>query len=337
MSLPGEIQSDTLKNDLVLAVDIGGTKIALAVVTSNGQILVEKIFPTPQTGPEKGIALIIQQLEDLIRESKIEKNKLVGVGIGIPAGLETGSDLIIWAPNLSGWNQVDLRGVVEKHFGLPVSLEYDGHTAVLGEWWMGAGKNHQSVVSVVIGTGVGGGMILDGRLIRGQNRLAGTVGWFSFKQNDPGVEIEARSVGTWESLIAGVGISRRVKKLLEECSPTEKEKSNLHPNSTVKELFTLAKHGDVLALQVAKEESILIGIGLANIISMINPEIIILGGNIGTNSEFLLPQIRDTVLQYAQPISARSVEIAASKLGTQAGLFGAAYGVLMCLNNSAHI
>ena len=179
MSFPNDVRSDTHKGDLVLAVDIGGTKIALAVVTSKGELLADKIFPTPQAGPENGIALIVKHLEALIQESQIDTNRLVGIGIGIPAVLEPGSDFIIWAPNLQGWKKVNLRGALEKHFGLPVSVEYDGHTAVLGEWWMGAGKGYQSVVSVIIGTGVGGGLVMDGHLIRGHNRLAGAVGWFS--------------------------------------------------------------------------------------------------------------------------------------------------------------
>ncbi|MRR30111.1 ROK family protein, partial [bacterium] len=232
MSLPNEHRSHAHNGDLVLAVDIGGTKIALAVVTSTGEILADKIFPTPQAGPENGIALIIKHLETLIRDSAIDANRLVGIGIGIPAVLEPGNDFIVWGPNLIGWKKVNLRGELEKHFGLPVSVEYDGHTAVLGEWWMGAGKGYQSVVSVIIGTGVGGGMVLDGHLIRGQNRLAGAVGWFSFEQNDPEAEIEGRSVGNWEALIAGPGISRRVKKLLADTPPTEKEKSKLQPEST---------------------------------------------------------------------------------------------------------
>lgn len=335
MSLQNELRSHTHNGDLVLAVDIGGTKIALAVVTSNGALLADKIFPTPQAGPEYGIALIISHLEALIQESQIDLIRLVGIGIGIPAVLEPGNDFIIWAPNLAGWKNVNLRGALEKHFGLPVSVEYDGHTAVLGEWWMGAGKGYQSVVSVIIGTGVGGGMVLNGHLFRGQNRLAGAVGWFSSEKNDPEAEIEGRSVGNWEALIAGPGISRRVKKLLAGIPSTEMEKSKLQPDSTVKELFSLARHGDVLALQVVQEQAVLMGLGLANIISLIDPEIVILGGNVGANSTFLLPQIKEIVLQHAQPISAKSVEIVSSKLGTQAGLLGAAYGVLMRLNNSA--
>ena len=158
---------------------------------------------------------------------------------------------------------------------------------------------------------------------------------FPLEQNDPEAEIEGRSVGNWEALIAGPGIFAACEEAAGWNFSSGKEKSKLRPDSTVKELFSLAKHGDVLALQVVKEQAVLMGMGMANIISLINPEIVILGGSVGANAAFLLPQIREIVLQHAQPISAKSVEIVTSKLGTQAGLLGAAYGVLLRLNNSA--
>lgn len=317
------------EQQLLLAIDIGGTKIALALVAEQGELLAESKFATPQSGPEPAIRQLISQIEELIKKARVDAQRISAIGIGIPAVLESGSDFVIWGPNLAGWTNVDLRGELEKHFAIPVSIEYDGHTAVLGEWWKGAGKGHQSVVSVIIGTGVGGGMVLDGHLIRGLNRLAGAVGWFSLGNEDASIESESRSLGNWEALIAGPGISRRVSQVLAECPAELKAKTQLVPNSTSKEVFALARQGDELALQIVDELSTLIGLGLANIVSMVNPEIIILGGSVGANAAFLLPKIRQTVIRYAQPVSAKSVQIVSSNLGTKAGLLGAAYGALL--------
>jgi glucokinase len=208
-------------------------------------------------------------------------------------------------------------------------MEYDGHTAVLGEWWMGAGRGHRYIVNVIIGTGVGGGMILDGHLVRGINRLAGAVGWFAFDPTNVPSDIHINSLGSWEACIAGPGIAERAKNLLEEQAKFGTKNSKLSKNPDAREVFTLAIQGDPLAQKIANEEAVLIGLGLANITSMVNPEIIILGGSVGANANFLIPQIKETIEKWAQPISGKSVEIVSSFLGIDAGLFGAAYGVLL--------
>lgn len=317
---------------LILAMDIGGTKTAAALITPLGEILESDIRPTPQNGPEKGLKAIISQLEKLIDQSNIEKSRLTGIGIGIPAVLEPETDLIIWGPNLKGWKNVNLRKALEEYFHLPVCIEYDGHAAVLGEWWIGAGRGVQSLVSVIIGTGVGGGMVMDGRLIRGVNRLAGAVGWFTFGEDNRQADVESRSLGGWEAAIAGPGIARRARRMWELASLEERSKSGITENSSAQEVFSLAMQQDPMALRLAEEEARLIGLGLANIVSMLNPELIILGGSVGSNSGFLLPIITEVVKQNAQPISGQSVSIVSSKLGTNAGLLGAGWSVLLRKN-----
>lgn len=314
---------------LILAVDIGGTKVAVASLTSDGAILSRLIEPTLQKGPDAGIHQIIRMLEAVIQQGKYSAQQFIGIGIGIPAVLEPDTDFIIWGPNLQGWKNVDLRGALEKHFNLSVCLEYDGHTAVLGEWWMGAAKNHQSVVSVIIGTGVGGGMVLEGNLVRGLNRLAGAVGWFVMNHPARVNTATEKALGSWESSIAGPGIALRMQQLLENEIDTPSILRNNEGNVTAVEVFAAAKQGDSLALKIVNEEAELLGMGLANIVSLVNPEIIVLGGSVGSNIAFLLPQIVQYVGLYAQPISNQSVKIVTSRLGVDAGLFGAAYGIML--------
>lgn len=320
------------ENDrIVLAVDIGGTKIAVAAITTTGSMLGRIIEPTHQNGPKSGIDQIIAILDTLIHQFDIPTKLIIGIGIGIPAVLEKDTDFIIWGPNLQGWKNVDLRAPLEDHFKLPVAVEYDGHTAVLGEWWMGAAKDYQSIVSIIIGTGVGGGMVLEGNLIRGKNRLAGAVGWFILDRTaeiDPSHE---RSLGSWEARIAGVGIARQANQSLEAQATIPSVLRSKMGLVTAKDVFEAAKKGDLLAIQIASDEAVLIGMGIANIVSLVNPEIVILGGSVGANAAFLLPQIKTVVEQYAQPISSQSVQIVTSQLGTDAGLFGAAYGIMLRL------
>jgi glucokinase len=321
-----------MKMDTLLAVDIGGTKTAVAVVTIEGRILTRLAEPTLQEGPAAGIQQIIALLESVMDKGGINPRQVDGIGVGIPAVLEPGSDFIIWGPNLNGWRNVDLRGALESHFNLPVCIEYDGHTAVLGEWWMGAGKGFQSVMSIIIGTGVGGGMVLDGKLIRGMNRLAGAVGWFILDHACQTDAVRERALGSWESRIAGPGIAAKARKLMEENLSAISPLKSKGDRVSARDVFEAAREGDPLAMKIAGEEAELLGMGIANVVSLVNPEIVILGGSVGSNASFLLPEIKTVMEKYAHPISSQSVLVVTSQLGADAGLFGAAYGILLRLN-----
>lgn len=320
--------------NIIIAVDIGGTKIAAAAITADGRILSRLLVPTQQEGPERGFEQIITLIESLTREIKIDPKQLLGIGVGIPAVLESETDFIIWGPNLKGWERVDLRASLEKHFKMPVCIEYDGHTAVLGEWWLGAAKDYRSAVSVIIGTGIGGGMIIDGKLIRGMNRLAGAVGWFVVDRDAQSDPVKQKTLGSWESCAAGPGIAHRAQQLLESQPDTRSILILKGKKVTTEDVFGAAQKGDPLALRIISEEAELLGMGIANIVSLVNPEIVVLGGSVGSNSGFLLPQIKSVVERYAQPISCQSVKIVTSSLGTDTGLYGAAYGLLLRLKNN---
>lgn len=303
----------------VLAVDIGGTKVVTALVARGGAILQEFTEPTDQSGPQDGIQQIIRLCHQALQT---QPDTVQAVGVGIPAVLEPHTDFVIWAPNLHGWRDVALKPALEAALGLPVSIEYDGHTAVLGEWWVGAGKGAQTLVDVIIGTGIGGGIIANGKLWRGHNRLAGAAGWFAMTSQPPTDE-QARGIGHWESLAAGPGIARRA-----QAQRAAFPSSALHAYAhtlTAKEVFEAAQSGDPCAVQVVEETAQLIGLGVANIVSLINPERVVLGGGIGSQGTLLLPLVRETVKRWAQPASAASVQIVSSHLRAKAGLFGAAY------------
>lgn len=311
--------------EYLLAVDLGGTKVAAALMGVGGEILLRKEEPTRQLGPQPGIDQIARLLEDLQAMGKATATQVRGVGIGIPAVLEEGSDHVIWAPNLTGWRDVALRPALEKRLGLPVMVEYDGHAAILGEWWQGAGRGYRSLAMVIIGTGIGGGLILDGELYRGRDRLAGAAGWFALTDDANRMDPYGQSIGHWESLAAGPGIARRAQALLKDFPDSS---LNQFENLTARQVFEAARRADPLAQQIVDQTASLLGLGIANIISLVNPEIIILGGSIGRQEELLLRRLRQVVLQWAQPASARSASIVTSQLGADAGLYGAAYAVL---------
>ncbi len=302
----------------MLAVDIGGTKTVAARVTGEGEVVSRRREPTATGGPASVIDQLTRMLRDLMDDAAHQA--IVAIGIGIPAVLEHGSDRVIWGPNLPGFQDVRLREPLEAMLQLPVFIEYDGHTAVLGEWWRGAGRGFQNVVFVIIGTGIGGGMILDGRLYRGVSRLAGAAGWFTLStESDPGGP--ARQYGHWEALAAGPGIVRRAVNALQSGRPSILPSQEL----TTEQVFDAARIGDPLACAIVAETAHIIGIGVANIVSLVNPDLVILGGGIGKQADLLLEPVRQVVRDQAQPISGRAVRIEVSQLGEDAGLLGAAY------------
>lgn len=315
----------------VLAVDLGGTKTAVALINAEGKILISHQEMTSQEGPKAGIDQIRRLLEEILLNARVSIEDVLGIGIGIPAVLESHSDLVIWAPNLKGWRNIPLRKELEDFFKIPTRIEYDGHTAVLGEWWQGEGKGFRSVMNIIIGTGVGGGMILDGRLIRGHSRLAGAVGWFVV--GNPLIQQEEieRSLGSWEARVAGPGLSRFAYHCLEENQNMSSILRSCRGDLTAKDVFEAARKGDTLALYVLSQWAELVGMGVANVVSLINPEVVILGGGVGSNASDWLSDIESTLRKYAQPISAQQVKITVSTLGNKAGLLGAAYSLYLRL------
>ncbi len=298
----------------ILAVDVGGTKVAAALVTRRGRVIGRERQPTPPDGPEPLVEQIVEAARLLSRRRRIQ-----AVGVCVPAVLECDTDRVLWAPNLPGWKDVPLREMLRDRLGIPAFVEYDGHAAVLGEWWAGAGRGYRQVASVIIGTGIGGGLIVDGRLWRGRDRLAGAVGWFPV--------LGPEGLDHWENVAAGPAIARRARQLIAAGAVSALKADDL----AAKDVFDAARRGDSLACRVIRETADVIGQGVASVISLVNPEIVILGGSVGQQGDLLLEPVRQAVNHWAQPISARDVPIVSSTLGEEAGLLGAAYAAFLRL------
>jgi glucokinase len=293
---------------IALAVDVGGTKVAVALVDREGQIVRKTHQPTDLLG----VAAVVEQIFAL-SQSLLDGEMPETLGLSVPAVIDRVTDRILWAPNLPGWDNADIKSSLSARFGAPVAIEYDGHAAVLGEWWGGAGRGCDSVASIIIGTGIGGGFMADGRLWIGRNRLAGTVGWFPVPTGE--------GVVAWEKVASGAGIVRRAQRLIAQGGATQLEADGL----TAKAVFDAARQGDELACLVVEETAHYIGLGVSAVISFANPEIVILGGSIGQHSDIILPTVRRVAAEWAQPYASRDLPIVCSTLGEEAGLLGAAY------------
>ena len=289
-----------MKRSSVLAADLGGTKIAVARVSSAGRLDHEQSEPTPRRGGRAVADAVIRMLR------RLPQANVSAIGVSVP-GLAYPNGRV-WAPNIPGWTRWPLRAQLEKVFRLPVVVESDRNAFVMGEAWRGAAKNVRDVIVLVVGTGIGAGIVAGGRLVRGSGELAGAVGWLAVRDEYLPVY---KSVGCMEAHAAGPGIRRRARKLLNR-------------DLTAAELTRMARHGNKTVENIVKEAGTELGLGLANLVSVLNPQMIVLGGGLGGAGELLLAPVRATMKRWGQPLAVQQVRVVRSRLGGRAGLLGAA-------------
>ncbi len=280
-----------LSRKYVVGIDVGGTKIN-AILFKNGQLFKGATTLTPKKNRKE----FLNKLEILITEviSEINKKELTGIGCGIAGVLDLENGAILNAPNLRFLNDFNIKNWLEKKFGLDVKVDNDARCFTRGEHMFGAGRGYKNLVGITLGTGVGGGIIIDGKMFYGANGSAGEIGHTSYY----GVE--------FEDLI-------NLKSL-----------KKFGFNDPIK-AYQSAKFGDKKAKDVFRKLGGYLGIGLAHLINIIDPEIIILGGGISGASEFFLPQTRKTMSKLiVSPKSRKNVKIIIGKLDENAGAIGAA-------------
>jgi glucokinase len=301
--------------DYVIAIDLGGTQLRAAVVDATGAIITHSRAPTlVHEGPDAVIRRVLDMVSQA-RPSLPIGGRLLGVGIGAPGPLDPETGRIYAPPNMPGWDNVPLRDVVAAASGLPVALGNDANAAALAEWRFGAGRGLRHLVYVTVSTGIGGGVIADGRLLLGRLGSAAEVG---FQILDP------TTGAVFEDLASGTGLGRAAAATMPQ-----------HPESMLHRLATpttvTAAHvaeahaaGDPLAVELMRREARLLGIGFANILHLFSPELLLVGGSVALNNPWLIDEAR--VIAYANvrvPLY-REVPIELARLGEPVGVLGAA-------------
>lgn len=285
-------------NNCAIAIDLGGTKLASAVVDDSGKILYRRKAITVRGD----VCTSIDRIADVIRQAEESAGCAGKAGLIVP-GIYFADTGCVWAPNLWGDRQIPLRAELEKRLSLPLVIDSDRAGYVLGEQWMGIARGMSDCVYLAVGTGIGAGIISGGRLVRGASDIAGAVGWFALNR----MPTESyRKVGCWEAESAGPALARHAG------------------TATAEEAVTAARNGDVLAQDAVREAACYLGLGIANIVSLLNPQMVVLGGGLMQAADLFVEIIRQTVEEWAQPIAARQVRIEKTALGEDAGLLGAA-------------
>ena len=309
---------------LILGVDLGGTKILTAVVNSQGKMLSIDHSCTPAAeGPDAVMQSIVESTGRALDQAEIAIYELDAIGIGA-AGLsnpETG--IIFTSPNLPGWRDVPLRDVIEKRLGKKTFLINDANAAALGEFYFGAGRGSRNFIYITISTGIGGGIIIDGKIYTGATGAAGEVGHMTIDVNGP--LCNCGNKGCWEILASGTALAREAKHRIKDGVKTsildyvdgDMEKV------TARVIHTAAQQGDSLAKEVIARTGYYVGIGLANLINIFNPEMIVIGGGLSNIGDMLLGPAFEEAGKRAYREAFEVVRFAPAELGRNSGVLGA--------------
>ena len=304
----------------VLAVDIGGTKLAAGVVDADGKMLERGEVPTlAHEGLESVLERIVGLGRDLLARAAAQKEPVQRIGIGCagPVNLEAGK--VFNPPNLPGWSEVSLVRHIESALGLPAVLENDANAAALGEFRYGAGRGARSLVYFTVSTGIGGGIILDGKVWHGLKDAAGEVGHMTVCPDGPVCGCGNR--GCLEAMASGPSIARWASEAVAAGRPTRLREV---PVVTSADVVRLAQEGDAVAREVWDAAGKYLGIGVAAVITILAPERVVLGGGVTRAGDFLFEPLRAEVRRRVKLVPIESVPILPAALGPDVGILGAA-------------
>ncbi|MBS4176344.1 ROK family glucokinase [Lederbergia citrea] len=311
----------------LVGIDVGGTSVKLAFLTEQGDILHKWEIPTNKANKGESV---IQDIADAIHSKLAELNvpheKLKGAGVGAPGPVDTEKGLIFEAVNIGWENNYPLRDLMQSAIGVPVAIENDANSAALGEMWKGAGKGAKDLICITLGTGVGGGVIVNGDIVHGSKGAAGEVGHITAVPSG-GYMCNCGKPGCLETVASATGIVRTAKDLLavDESESKLKEVLNNTGDITAKDIFVAAEAGDKLALSTIDSLANHLGLALANIGSVFNPEKVVIGGGVSQAGSLLLDPIEKYFKKYAFKPVGESTEIVKAELGNDAGIAGAAW------------
>jgi glucokinase len=297
-------------------VDVGGTKIAAGVVTPEGEILKETRYPTPNSERRlvNSIARAVEEVTDGF--------EVGGVCLAVPGLIFAQKNQVVFSPNLHAIEGIPLKDELEPRIGLPLTIENDANAAAWGEFRFGTGSAVEHLIFVTLGTGIGGGVITHGILMRGAHGAGGELGHVTIEATGPRCACGNR--GCLEALASGTAIQRRAREVASERPTSALGRLAVERKVLGEDVTRLAREGDEAALQVLQETGRWLGIGLAGFVNVFNPEVVAIGGAAAKAGELILASARQEVQLRARPPSRDFVEVKEATLGAESGVLGAA-------------
>ncbi len=304
---------------IVLATDLGGTNLRLAAISDKGEILYRTKYATPKTERADEIVCAIMNAARECREAVGEKGEIKAIGLAVPATINAAAGIIMKAPNLPALDGFRLSATLTEELNLPVVLENDANAAAIGENWMGASKGFQNSICVMLGTGVGGGIVLDGNILRGVDGTAGEIGHICVEPL--GAPCGCGSRGCVEQYSSATAISRLTLEL-ESHYPKSELQNKLRV--TALDVYEAGKLGDELALEVFRQVGFYLGIALADLVNVLNPEVIVIGGGVSAGWDLLIHHVQAQIRNRSFREPAERAKLIRAKLGDDAGILGVA-------------
>ncbi|MBV9880142.1 MAG: ROK family protein [Gemmatirosa sp.] len=312
----------------VVGVDLGGTNIVVGVMPEDGsrEIAMRSQPTRADLGSEVVVDRICQMVEDAITVTRAEtgasREDFLGVGIGAPGPLDRKRGVVVVAPNL-GWRDLPLRDLVQDRVHLPATLDNDANCATLGEWWTGAARGASNVVGITIGTGIGGGLILDGRLYHGASDMAGEIGHTTIDSN--GRRCKCGNYGCLEAYTSGPAIAERAREALAigEASMLLDLVQGRPERITAQTVYDASERGDAMAREVVRDTARFLGAGIANLLNVFNPDVVVVAGGVTQAGNALFEPLNAEVRRRAFRPAVDACRIVPGILPGTAGVVGA--------------
>ncbi|MFH1232217.1 MAG: ROK family protein [Planctomycetota bacterium] len=322
--------------NLSIGVDIGGSHISAALVNPKGKIITKKVisFLKPPDG-KKGLLIIEQLIKEVIYNRPTKLNSIIGIGISCPGSVDVRNGVVLAdSPNLIGWKGTKIKQALETTFKIPVLIDNDANLAAWGEKYWGAGKNNRNFICLTLGTGVGGGIIINDKIYHGSHFYAGEIGHMKIKSDPPdrksppdrvscragsragGPLCSCGSRGCLEALVGAPAIVREFIK--------PKTISTVSFQITAKTVFDAARRGNKIARKVVYQTACYLGYAIASLVNIFDPEIIVIGGGIAQAGKIIFQPISNIVKTNVMMHPFRVLRIVPAKLGENAGILGAA-------------
>lgn len=312
-----------MNSPAVIALDLGGTKLAAALFSASGTAIEKRRVALKSDAGDAVGRLIVRQVDRLHETAAKRDLNVAAVGICVP-GIANPDSGRVWAPNIPGWSDYPLRREIRRALAtndIKIIVESDRTASILGEAWQGAAQGYCNVVFLAVGTGIGAGILVDGHVLHGAHNIAGAVGWLALERP---FKRKYMDRGCFETYASGDGIARTAKALL---SRRRGYHGSLRkrPSLTAHDVFAAYEEGDEIADEVLSQAVEVWGMASANLISLLNPEMIVFGGGVFGPAIQFIDAIAEEARRWAQPIAVQRVTFEPSQLGGDAALTGAAY------------
>ncbi len=319
-------------SNYVIGVDLGGTNLRSILMDSKARVWIRDTRESlAGHGKETAIDQIVSSVRAVLEEAAsmdISRPSISGVGVGCPGPLNTREGIVYFAPNLSGWTNVPLVRILRDRIQLPIFLENDANAAALGEWWMGAGRGVDDLVLLTLGTGIGGGIIIRGEVLHGAWDTAAEVGHMIIHES--GLLCKCGARGHLEAYASATAVVTRTLAAIKQGKRTILKEwlEGKLDNLSSELIFRAAGEKDELSCEIVEETARFLGIGIANLVNLFNPRLVILTGGMIPAGPLLLEPVRKYAREYSLKASIRGVRIVPAKLGADSGTIGAAVTVL---------